>query len=553
MIPTSRVSAELPSHQTCDVAIVGYGPVGIVFAALLARYGLKPVVVERWPQRYPLPRAGHFDGEIMRTAFQRLGVAEQVEMIARSVLSVETVTPTFDVLESVTFGNDGSGWKSDYLSYQPEFEDIVDARGKELGIKVFMGVTAIGAHEHADRVTLSVRPTDDSDAAPSTIEAAFVVGADGANSFIRSAIGAIKHDSGFPRIDNLVIDFMHKDPDRDIPALGEVRNIADIRRPTHAGRWGGGRGSRLEFRVFDHESREQMESDETAWRFIEPFGLTRDSGEIIRRVVYTFESSITRPWRAGRVLLMGDAAHTMPPYLGQGMCSGVRDGVNLAWKLEAILSGKAHLSLLDTYESERSPHVQALTEMSSMIGKRIQITDSEAAKLRDATLRADRQPKSAMAGPFPRLGPGIVRQAEHPEASDYDGRPSLQGRVIFNGRIARLDEFLKPGWRLITRHRVPEDLLSPRHRAIIAALGIAFAHVSRAAGTHYIDLDADYDLWFRKTGRKAFLLRPDSYVYGSAAAIESVPTLLDDLAACLSSRGWLGLAPHQDLAAERET
>ena len=542
MAPTVLNASDLPATQACDVAIVGYGPVGILFAALLARRGLKPIVIERWPRRYPLPRAGHFDGEIMRNAFQFLGVAEQVEMIARSVLSVETVSATFDVLESVVFGNDGSGWKSDYLSYQPEFEDIVDRRGHELGIKVYMGVTAIGVQEEIDSVTLTVRPTDSTGASTATIKAAFVVGADGSNSFVRGAIDAIKHDSGFPRIDNLVIDFIHKDPDRDIPAIGEVRNILDPRRPTHVGRWGGGRGSRLEFRVYENETREQMESDETAWRLIEPFGLTPDTGTILRRVVYTFESSITKPWRRGRIFLMGDAAHTMPPYLGQGMCSGVRDGVNLSWKIAAVLAGHADLRLLDTYESERSPHVQALTAMSSMVGKRAQmIADAGGVPPPPPT----GQQKSTMAGRFPPLGPGIVRSADHLDASDTDGRPSLQGRVIFEGRVGRLDDFLNRGWRLIVRHPIPSAGLGQRQRRLIDNLSIEIAHVSRAAGDHYIDLDADYDLWFRSTGRKAFLLRPDSYVFGSARTMGGISSLLDDLEDCLLSHGWNDNSAHQ--------
>ncbi len=533
----------LPRRTSCDVAVVGYGPVGIVFSALLAKHGLKVVVVERWPERYRLPRAVHFDGEIMRTAFQSLDIAEKIEIISRALVSFETVTPEGEILESVVAPYfDGSGWRPSYLFYQPEFEDVLVARGVELGVSVFMDATVTDLQQHADYVELTVHATDDMEGEPSVVEASFVVGADGANSLVRQAMKAVKQDLGFPKIDNLVVDFIHNDPDREIPQMAENRSIVDPRRPTLMGRWAGGNMSRFEFRVFEREDHELLESDTKIWSLLAPYGLTPDTGHIHRKVIYTFESSVTSRWRDRRVFLMGDAAHTTPPYLGQGMCSGIRDAVNLAWKLVAVLAGQADLDLLDTYESERLPAVVGLIKLACAIGERVQITNPEEAQRRDDALRAaNTGVKARRSPPFPRLGEGLLRTAGDADAHGLDGLPSIQGRVISNGSVNRLDQFLTPGWTILTRHPVPDDIFNARQKAVLSALSIQIAHVSRGTGPHFIDLDADYDLWFRGSGRKAFIVRPDAYVFGSARTIEDLPGLIDTLAESLIAHGWRGI------------
>ena len=540
---TSSSNRQLPKQTVCDVAIVGYGPVGIIFSALLAKHGLKVVVVERWPERYKLPRAVHFDGEIMRTAFQALGVAEQIEMVSRTLVSFETVTPEGEVLETVVAPYfDGSGWRSDYLFYQPEFEDILVARGLELGVSVFMGSTVTAVQQDDDHIELTAHRSDDLEGEPSMIRASFVFGADGAKSFIRQVIGATKNDLGFPKIDNLVVDFIHTNPDREIPQMAENRSIVDPRRPTLTGRWAGGAMSRLEFRVFEHEDKDFLESDEKVWSLIAPYGLTPESGTIHRKTIYTFESSVTSSWREGRVFLLGDAAHTTPPYLGQGMCAGIRDAVNLTWKVVAVLAGQADFKLLDTYQSERLPAVTGLIKLACAIGERVQITDPEQAKLRDEALRvANTGIKPRRSPPFPRLGEGLLVGPDDEGAHALDGLPSIQGRVICKGKVSRLDHFLQSGWTILARHPVPDDLFNARQKAVLSAVSMQIAHLSRGTGEHFIDLDADYDLWFRATGRKAFLVRPDAYIFGSSTTIEDLPALVDLLRNKLIEHGWRGL------------
>ena len=244
------------------------------------------------------------------------------------------------------------------------------------------------------------------------------------------------------------------------------------------------------------------------------------------------------------MLLIGDAAHTMPPFMGQGLCSGIRDALNLSWKLDAILSGQAELNFLDTYESERAAHARGLTEMSNAVGNLVLISDAEQARQRDEMLRSGHAPRAPI---FPRIGAGIVRSPEASDAHPTDGRPSRQSRAALGRRVDRLDQFMKRGWKIISRHPVPMSLFNDEQRSLVDALDFDFAHVSRGASAQYADIDGEYDLWYRETGQKAFLLRPDNYVYGSVRTIEDLPGLIDQLGEALKN-AWLAWYETQRVA-----
>lgn len=529
----------LPESLSCDVLVVGYGPVGIVASALLADYGLKVIAVEKHHERYKLHRAGHLDGEIMRI-FQRLGVAEVIELGAQPLIAMQLMTPEGETLATVESGRSGSGWRSDYLAYQPDYEPPLDLRGRQLGVQVFMGTVAESITQHDGGVQTIVRAINDPANRSCAIESKYVIGADGANSFVRTQIGAQRQDLGFEAVPHLVVDLEWTDPDIDLPHLPEAAQVLDVERPHLTGRWGGRHGARWEFAAREGESLDFLESEETAWKLLGGWGIGPEHGTIVRHTVYTFESSISEPWRVGRVFLMGDAAHTMPPFMGQGMLSGIRDADNLAWKLAAVMAGDADESLLDTYHAEREPHVRDFIELSCRLGSTILTTDPELAKARNEMLRSGQGPRPVV----PRLGHGIVRAADAPGALDApsaDGRPSLQARVALDTHVDRLDNhFPTRGWRIVSRHPVPRDLFDERQLRLLDSLNMQFAHISRGANgaTSFYDIDAEYDQWYLRTGRKAFLERPDHYVFGTAETIDDVPALVDELAAALARHGW---------------
>lgn len=532
-------SGPLREDVSCDVLVVGYGPVGMTCGALLAHYGLDVVAIERHTSFYGLPRAGHLDSEAMRI-FQRLGIAESIELVAQPVRGMQIVTPEWEVLGNVEIGQSGSSWKSDQLAYQPDLEDIISARGENLGVRMFMGSTAEAIQQDVDGVRTVVR--SDRDRLPSTVQSQYVIGADGAGSFVRDAIGAQRRDLGFTAMPHLVVDFEYDDQDQDIPELDQAYFVADPQRPHEVGRYGGRRNSRLEFAAKPGETRQYLEQEETVWQLLAPWGMTPQRGKIIRSAVYDFESSLAAPWRVGQVLLAGDAAHTMPPFMGQGMLAGLRDAENLAWKLAAVTAGNATDSILDTYETERSPHAKAITESSMAVASMVLATDPEQVQARNEMLRAGSMPQPQ----FPRLGQGIVRPAGTGEADDsvgVEGRPGPQARVVAGNRVDLLDNHFdqQASWRLVSRHTIPHDLLTA-HQELLDSLNMQFAHIHRGMTedeAYLWDIDADYDAWYRSKGVKAYIERPDRYIFGAVTTMDELPALLDELAEVLIASGWL--------------
>ncbi len=514
-----------------DVAIIGYGPVGQLLAALLGRRGLRVAVLEKHHQLYGKPRAGHCDGETMRT-FQSLGIAETLELLMRPITSYELVSADWKVLQRVAIGQSGSGWKASYLFHQPELEDVLDAAAQSYSnVQVHLGLEVCGIEQDEDGVTLRAkRPAAGDNSATAaggeTLQARFVIGTDGGGSYVRRELGIDRTDLGFAPFEFLVIDFEHSNPDKSLPAMGEVRQILDPKRPTTAGRWNGNRWSRWEFMRLPDESREHMEKEATGWALLKPWGIEPCDGKILRRTVYTFESQIAKCWRDRRIFLCGDAAHTMPPFMAQGLCSGFRDALNLSWKLDMVLQGQAEPAILDTYEKERKPHVEAITRMAMRVGELVTVTDPKQAKIRDEALAAG---TAAPPHGFPTLQDGLIARGDSGAIGALAGHPAPQARVYRNGKMARLDDHIGCGWRIISRHPITHQLNGER-RVLIRDLGITTAHVTRGClEDSYLDIDADYATWFHQNDVEAFVQRPDMYIFGAARKVDDLPQVLNSL------------------------
>lgn len=298
------MASALPEALSCDIIIVGCGPTGMILAGLLAQQNFKIVVLERYKNRYANPRAAHVDGETMRS-FQQLGVGEEYWKMTRPCLKYELVDANRKLLARLQLGEVGSGWPSTSFFHQPQMEDLLHERMEELGVMVFMGMTVQAITQTEALCSVFAKPTGaELDATCTKVEAQFVVGCDGAGSFVRSVMGSVKCDLGFPSIDQLVIGFEHKDPDIEIEDLTEIYQVLDIRRPHMAARWVGPKFTRWEFARNEGESREWLESEETCWNLISPWNIQPHDGKIKRRAIYTFESSITSKWRQDRILLV---------------------------------------------------------------------------------------------------------------------------------------------------------------------------------------------------------------------------------------------------------
>ncbi len=233
----------------------------------------------------------------------------------------------------------------------------------------------------------------------------------------------------------------------------------------------------------------------------------------MRHAVYEFRGRLAETMRAGRALLAGDAAHTMPPFMGQGLCSGVRDAANLAWRLDLVLRDAAADELLDGYTAERRPQNEWIVNLSTEMGRVSCTLDAQAAAERDAALRA------AGAAPplaLPALADGTVA-ADRPLA----GSRAVQGTIRLGRGEGRFDDVVGHGFVLLTRRAA--DLPAPHvvFPGRLAAHGVALDQVD--------DLDGRLTAWFDEHGLEAVLVRPDGYVFGAVPALDELPALLDEL------------------------
>lgn len=492
------------SETVFDVALIGYGPAGATLANLLGQAGLSVVVLEKDLDIYPLPRAIHFDGEVMRI-IQATGLRAPVEAICRPGLKgmhfVNAAGETMLIRGGTTL-NGPHGCANNYYFHQPELEQVLRD-----GVKRFASVDVRLQHEvthiedGAEHTTLAVTATCTQQTY--TLKARYVVGCDGARSLVRKTIGTAMKDLGLHQ-PWLVFDVILKDG---APALPDhtVQHCNPTRPMTYCNVTGSRR--RWEIMLMPGDDPANMVETETLWKLVSPW-LKPEHAQVERAVIYTFHSIIAEVWRQGRLLLAGDAAHQTPPFLGQGMCAALRDVHNLAWKLEAIVKQGVDDALLDSYASERSPHVHAFIELAVRLGNIIQATDPEQARARDARFKTG-QPE-IFEFPSPRLGPGIL-QGQAPPVGQPFGQPRLT-----DGRL--LDEHLGDHFAVIGRPNT---------------LGTA-TESSKATwkAWHAVVLpstDPTLGQWLDSHGVEAVMLRPDRYIMGMATS----STDLDNITACL--------------------
>ena len=286
------------------------------------------------------------------------------------------------LLSSDVAPNATHGWPEYVSIYQPAFEAELDVIAKGLpGVEVFQGQRVIGVNQDAERVEIEV---EGDGGERRKVQGQYLIGADGGNSFIRDTLGIPYEDLGFDQ-DWLVIDGRAKRPRPGLPAM---RQFCEPEQPgvtlqmgPHHRRWS--------FMIFPDELPEEAIKPESVWsRLDRPEGATPDEFELIRVASYKFQSLYAARWRDGRIFLAGDAAHQMPPFLAQGLCSGFRDAHNLAWKLDLVLRSKTPSAFLDNYETERGPNARATIVESMRVGQHVNERDPEKVRKRDEQLKA---------------------------------------------------------------------------------------------------------------------------------------------------------------------
>ena len=496
-----------------DVVVVGFGPAGASCAGLLGSMGVRTLVIDRARSVYDKPRAFALDHEIMRV-FQNLGIVDKV------------LPHTAPFTPSEYYGVDGRlikrlgavpppyplGWPPNVVFTQPPVEEIMrSAAAAHDSVRLSLGTELIGLEQDASGVRLRLRSDDGgADGGPAgavakafDVSARYVIGCDGAASTVRGLLDMPLEDLGFDE-PWLVVDVqvnesgLGKLPDVSIQYCEPARPCTYLSGPGNHRRW--------EIMLLPGEDPAVISKPENVWPLVSRW-ITPADADLERAAVYTFHSVIAEGWRRGRLLLAGDSAHQTPPFLGQGMCAGIRDVANLAWKLVLVTRGLARDSLLDTYESERKPHVHAFIDLAVRLGDIIQTTDAAVAAERDRKFRQS-EPE-IFVYPAPMLGAGVHSGVA--PAGGVFGQPALA-----DGRL--LDAAIGLNFAVIGE-RALLDSVDAGTRARWRELGASVLP----------DPGGELAEWLRASQARALILRPDRYVLGiagDAVSLERLSALL---------------------------
>ena len=504
------MSATVPDRF--DVVVVGAGPVGCALSLLLGSRGRSVLVVERHAHPYPLPRAVHFDDETARI-LQACGLGHELPALSEPATTYEWRNGQgVPLLRFETPAQGRQGWPSANMFNQPDLEARLFARVEaSAGLSLLWGHAVVAAGQDGDSAWVEIEPTDGG--ASRRVGASYVVGCDGANSTVRDLLGLSFDDRGF-YFDWLVVDVaLHQPRVFDPPNL----QVCDPRRPTTVVSGGPGR-RRWEFMCLPGETLETLDEEAAAWAFLGPWDVRPDNATMVRHAGYRFRARWATRWHEGRIFVAGDAAHQTPPFAGQGMCAGLRDAANLAWKLDYALGHPGAAALLDTYDAERIPQAAAVIEVATELGKVICIPDPEEARTRDEQMAPLVPPGGSTPAPaMPGISGGLLTD------SALAGELFMQATVRAGGAQGLLDDVVGTGWHLVTNGQVT-DL-----EGELASWFDSIGGCSVAIGTTVKDLEGRYGRWFGDRGVAAVLERPDFAIYGTLAPDQDATALVTRL------------------------
>lgn len=492
-----------------DVVIAGFGPTGAMAANLLGRENIKTLVVDPQREIYDIPRGVHFDGETMRI-FQSIGIADAVMAQSTGNQSLNFVNGRGASLMQVDLSAlpQTAGWPADIFFRQPLVEkhlrdnlENFDTLSYELG----WAVSHITQHDTHIDLTLRHGVTGDT----KSYTTAYLIGADGADSMVRrlADIALIDLQCDEPW---LVVDW---ELDADIEFARNVYQFCDPKRPGTLVPCAG-QHIRWEFMMNADDDVAAMEAPDAVRKMMQPYlhhlgpNISPDQGQILRSKVYQFHALLASKMRQSRVFLMGDAAHQMPPFLGQGMCAGLRDAENLAWKLAGVLQGRFAPSLLDSYHSERYAHVRGVIKQAVQIGEIIQTRNPVKAFARDTYLRLGKLIPKLLSGiefgQTWQLGNGLLADDQ------AAGRQIPQPWVRQGARHERLDAFLPSGFCVLAlqaQARAALQHVSDAHPALACPI-ICAGDDFTADATGLAALRGASD-------SAGFILRPDRQIYAT--------------------------------------
>ncbi|MEM7126928.1 MAG: bifunctional 3-(3-hydroxy-phenyl)propionate/3-hydroxycinnamic acid hydroxylase [Chloroflexota bacterium] len=544
-----------------DIAIVGYGPVGATLANLLGQDGWKVAVLEATKEIFPIPRAVHIDDEAQRI-FQAAGLFHLVEpSFGGYPPDRQYINARGKVFFETHLNRDKPyGYQSNMYFHQPTLEaGLREGAGRFERVQIFLNRSVTGLTHEEHSVTIQAQDPDSGSTI--TVEARYVVGCDGARSFVRKFLGIQLRDLNFEQ-PWLVTDFYLK-PGLERGDLGLPYAHQQFCNPEQPISFipNGSKGHyRLEFMLPKGVTKETAEQEAYVHKMLARM-VDLEKIEIVRGTVYTFHSLIAQRWRVQNVLIAGDAAHQMPPFAGQGMCSGLRDVHNLSWKLSMVLRGEADAALLDSYERERRPHVTRMTRGTMFLGNLVQTQNPIRGLVRDWLF----QTLFKLPALFGRIAhfalraPKLKTDLRGGAIAAVVGTYFIQPKVTTaEGEILLLDELLGPNFAVLGKGIDPSPYFTklteqlPIRCIKIEYTGGASTKRDREAaavdspvgstpgsstysGTHSSQKTVQIEdhtgklmAWFEENSAEFVVLRPDRFVFG-AYSVENIATSTTEL------------------------
>ena len=323
-----------------DIAICGYGPVGATLSLLLAKYNYKVLIIEKNQGPCKTARAINTDGEQLRI-FDQFNLAEKVIANSNQIEKVHFSNKDLEPIQTIIASLEDTemGWPNQVLFYQPELESFLREKIKTFkNIEIKESCELVDFKNTSEGVDLSINEKNQN----ITLKSKLLFGCDGASSFIRKKLDINLEDLGYNQKWLVCDAHLKKD-------IGLKNELVQVCNPSRPGTFLHGRRGhlRFEFRVMPDDDEDTIKSEKYVWELLSPW-INKDNALLERAAIYTFHACIAERWNEDNIFIAGDAAHQMPPFMGAGMGTGIRDVSNLSWKIDLFFKDKCTKDIFKT-------------------------------------------------------------------------------------------------------------------------------------------------------------------------------------------------------------